>query len=189
MERIMLESCKWLLNPPTVLSFGHRLVELVSSTDRRYPLETLLELTNMQVEPALYDYVLCSAVPPSLVAISAVMNAIEGMEISSEKEQRLMLNELCSTLKISNNDEYDMDLIQRIQIRLYEGLTGTYDTDIHHSSSIDTRIYVSSKHNGVPTIHRPTSPKSVVVSAAETEENRTPPHRFSRHRFHDEMIL
>jgi hypothetical protein len=200
MERIMLQSCKWLVNPPTALSFGHHLTQWVTSVEKRYPLEALLELTNLQVEAALHDYVLCSAVSPSLVAISAVMNAIEGMELTSEEEQQTLLHHICSTLNVSHNDEFDFDLIQRVQIRLYEGLTGTYCTEIHSSSSSSTNRGPNSETEmevspfsicrDAAAAIRPTSPKSVLVSAGVPENCDNPSRRrFHHHRFSDEMDL
>jgi hypothetical protein len=119
MERVMLKANKWLIHSPTVFAFSHYFCELIAGTDPRYDFETLLDLTKLQLESALQDYEL-SLILPSSVAFGAVMNAIEGMALSSPQSLREMESFLASATKIDS----ESSRMQDIQIRLYEGLLG-----------------------------------------------------------------
>jgi hypothetical protein len=121
MERVMLETNKWLIHPPTSYAFSHYFCELIARADHRYAFETLLDLTKLQLESSLQDYEL-SLVPASSVAFAAVMNAAEGMALSpSQGHKQELEHRLASATQIDSTSSS----IQDVQIRLYEGLWGT----------------------------------------------------------------
>mmetsp|Transcript_29767 Transcript_29767/g.55851 ORF Transcript_29767/g.55851 Transcript_29767/m.55851 type:complete len:369 (-) Transcript_29767:452-1558(-) len=192
MERIMLQSNEWLLNPPTSFSFGYKLAQLVTSMDNRYPFDTLLELTNMQLESAICDYGLCTVLP-SHVAVAAVHNAMESIGVDHEHHHTIQ--RICSMMgigeRIMDDERQPLELIQRVETRLYEGLMGTCSTDVsgatpcsfHTQCESDSKMLRASNEDcKVDTVIRPTSPKS--VSAA-------PNHGTSsfHHRHPQEMVL
>jgi hypothetical protein len=163
MERMMLSANHYLLNPPTMLSFAYRLAKWVSTVDKRYPFETLLELTNMQLEAALFDYAFIS-VEQSVIAVAAVHNAMEGMAVAPEHEQAELLGNVCSVLQISIpssvhwEDSPEDCLVRQVQIRLYEGLIGA------SSSSCGNRVWSSPSRPQSPTMEECEKPSSLAVS-------------------------
>ena len=120
MERVMLENVKWLVNQPSAFAFARDFCEFLAVVDERYSDETLLDLVKLEIESSLINYEL-SMIPPSVVAFAAVMNAVEGMDLSSPAEQKEMESFLISAAQIGS--EYPN--MEDIQIQLYEGLLGT----------------------------------------------------------------
>lgn len=114
MERTILTTNRWLLHPPTASMFGHVIARWLSSVDDRYDLDTLLELVNVQLDAAILDYELsCSnnrinvsqvVITPSMVALCAVQNAMEGMNVASLEEQEVFADYLAGIL-IHNDEE------------------------------------------------------------------------------------
>lgn len=102
MERVLLDTDRWLLHPPTAGHFGRAVAEWLARRDGRYHLEPLLELIDVQLDAAVADYRLCCcgdpSVTPSVVALCAVQNAMEGMNVTSEWEQRQVLERLSGLL-------------------------------------------------------------------------------------------
>lgn len=80
MEIIILKSIEWRMNPPTALSFVRQLLGLISLVD--LPITSRLaayDLAKVQIEVVLSDYrFVC--VKKSVLAVAAVMNALEGLQ-------------------------------------------------------------------------------------------------------------
>ena len=149
MERVMLQANQWLTHAPTSFMFAHYYCELISQADSRFQLETLMDLTKIQLESALQDYEL-SMIPPSSIAFAAVMNAAEGMRITTLQGLYEIEAFLASTVEAA---ESDCTLMHDIQIRLYEGILGS-------STPMPPKAAAASCGSASSNM-RPSSPRSV----------------------------
>jgi hypothetical protein len=116
MERLILESIKWLVNPSTAMTFAPYLCELAATFDPRLDLGTLQELTMLQLENTLTDYEM-GLIPASAVALAAVINAVDSMAVSSIEQQQAMEWEFRSFMSLDDDIR-----IHDVQVRLYEGV-------------------------------------------------------------------
>ena len=90
MEIIILKSIGWRMNPPTALAFVRQLLGLISLADLSIALRlTVYDLAKAQIEVVLSDYRFVS-VKKSVLAIAAVMNALEGLQYSPSFGMELM---------------------------------------------------------------------------------------------------
>jgi hypothetical protein len=128
MELLILNANQWRMNPSTPFHFAAYLSEMISLMDPRLDLETVQELANLQIEGVLNDYGV-SLLPSSLVALAAVINALDSMDVySAEKLQEVEfhLHALLQTdASISFND---------VRIRLYESISGDDSCPSHLST-------------------------------------------------------
>ena len=185
MERLMLEATKWLLNPPTATAFGWRLAKIFSTMDPvRFPFDALLDRINRQLEAAVKHFLLCT-MSQSLLAIGALMNALESFGMTSEIEQRQTLGNLCAALEMN---DVGMEYMNIVRAHLFEYLSGTtaspmapvvsddeYDPD---GASTATAMEEDSS------LVHPTSPSSVsAVHATSSQYNKIDRH-YSRQRPH-----
>jgi hypothetical protein len=150
MEQVMLQATEWLVHPPSSFSFGHYFCQWIVATDPRYDFQTLFDLTKLQLESTLQDYGM-ALVPSSSVAFAAVMNAVEGMALSSPQVQMEMGQAVASAAKIDVPPA-----IHDIQIRLYEGIL-----DTNNSSNQNHTVLHSSTKSGCGSPVRHDSPRSV----------------------------
>lgn len=167
MERSMVEACQWYLNPPTANQMGHWLAQWASQQDSRLPIDALLDLINMQVENAVYDYYLIAAAP-SLVSIAALLNAMDSMGLFTTQEQQSIKGKVTTTLEMSHSD---LHLLPQVQQRLYELLSietvlcTSHDTISESAPSakvISTTTTTPSQSRRCPQKDvRPISPQSV----------------------------
>jgi hypothetical protein len=134
MERIILHATKWRINPPTPMQMGHLLARWLSCHDKRLPFETLLDLINMQVVTALLDYGMVT-VAPSLVAVAALLNAVECMGVTSSTDQGHILHNVTSVLEFSARDRQLLNLAQE---RLYENFSGNPTPAVTSRSVVET---------------------------------------------------
>ncbi len=116
MEILILSANQWRMNPSTCFHFASYLCEILSQMDSRLHLETLKELSSLQLENTLNDYEV-GLLPASTVAFAAVMNAVDSMEVCSAEN----LQELESSLQSILQTDAAIPL-HDIQIRLYEGV-------------------------------------------------------------------
>ncbi|KAG7345481.1 cyclin-like protein [Nitzschia inconspicua] len=128
MEKIIVEACKWYMNPPTANQIGHELVLWMCGQDNIIPFDTLLDLVNLQVEAAVYDYYLVTAAP-SLIAVAAFLNAVEGMEVHTPQEQRRIRNKVISAIEMSRSES---QLLPKAQQRLYELISDSFTFSFDH---------------------------------------------------------
>jgi hypothetical protein len=128
MERVMLQATKWLVHSPSSFAFCHYFCQWIVAADPCYDLQTLLDLTKLQLKSTLQDYGM-AMVPSSLVAFAAVMNAVEGMALSLPQVQMEMGQAIASAAKIDAPAA-----IQDIQIRLYEGILGANDSKAQNAN-------------------------------------------------------
>ena len=80
MEKLILKSIDWRMNPPTALCFVREILGLISLAD--LPIEerlTVYDLAKAQIELVLSDYRFVS-VKKSVLALAAVINALESFQ-------------------------------------------------------------------------------------------------------------
>lgn len=116
MERLIVDSTKWRMNPSTSFGFGHFLCEIVALVDSQHDLDTLKELTMWQLENIQTDYEL-GLLPASTVAFAAVMNAVESMGLASPKDQQKIEAGLQEYLHMDSAVP-----LQDVRVRLYEDI-------------------------------------------------------------------
>jgi len=112
MERTILKSINWRVNPPTALSFCRQLVTcipscLVSLQDK----SSLLDLAQVQTELAVSEPRLITT-PPSILALACIYNALESKH--SEMETLDDLSRLFS-VALSSSRNHDMDAVFDVQ--------------------------------------------------------------------------
>lgn len=114
MEAIILQNLEWRMHPPTSQCFINSLHHLLPCTGQVS--SAIYQRANFFAELALYDY---SFVPRerSLIAVAAMMNAMEGMDESmiSRQEQLIFLKELQDSFGLF----YSEELIETIRNRLW----------------------------------------------------------------------
>jgi hypothetical protein len=124
MESHILQVLQWKLNGPTLQEYISLLLGLVNPEWYGYELSTLKELldvSHFQCELAICDYELSIHCPPSVVALSCILNALEGIEegCMSGPSRVEYMTRLCSVL--DNGDSMDtttMRMASLIQNRL-----------------------------------------------------------------------
>lgn len=129
MELLILNANQWRMNPSTPFHFALYLSEMIALMYPRLDLETVQELTNLQLEGVLNAYDV-SLMPSSLVALAAILNAVDSMDVCSAEELQDMESKLHSLLQsdpsISFND---------IRIRLYESISDDESHSPHLSAA------------------------------------------------------
>jgi|NOAtaT_6_FD_contig_51_5086413_length_1344_multi_4_in_0_out_0_1 hypothetical protein len=79
MERVILESLQWRLNPPTATAFVQHFVALLPTTLPIDERRRLLNIAMYQAELALFDHSFITATAASTIAAAAVSNALESV--------------------------------------------------------------------------------------------------------------
>lgn len=83
MERLLLSTLEWRVNPPTISSFVRDYLELIpSSILDRGMRATAYTLARAQTERAMADYQLLASAEPSKIAFACLYNALEALRIS-----------------------------------------------------------------------------------------------------------
>jgi hypothetical protein len=111
MERIILKTLNWNMNPPTAQSFIERLLSFVQVSDSKLK-AALYHRALFFAELAVYDY--SFVVDKRLfVAMACMLNAMEGMNDSVEaaRARREFLQEVSSALS-ATFDEEELDAAQ-----------------------------------------------------------------------------
>ena len=78
MEKIILETLDWRLNPPTAQSLIDRLCRLIPLEDE-VAVKAIYERSTFLAEICIYDYELVTE-ERYLIAVACILNAMEGME-------------------------------------------------------------------------------------------------------------
>ncbi len=155
MERVILDTLEWRMNPPTSLAFLQYFLQLVPCQMMTPALRSaLLEISTMQVELAVGEYMFAT-LKPSTIALSALLNAVESVDEELAGDVRLLL----STAVVSMDCE--SPLIEQTQHRLFDVLERRPETK--------TTLATRSTMNATPTpptssVHL-TSPRSVLGAA------------------------
>ena len=141
MERVILQSIKWLVNPSTAMTYAPYLCELARTLDSRLHLESLQELVKLQLENSLGDYEM-GLLPASAVALAAVINGIDVMGTLSIEQQQAMASELKSYMTLENDTR-----MHDVQIRLYQGIRVAESKPCNTSGKL-RRVVGATNHSG-----------------------------------------
>jgi len=130
MEFRMLSAIQWKFNPPTAMSFVRNMLDLVpdhlmGSSER----ETLLDLTQLQVDLASTEYDFCQC-PASYIALSSLLNAMESVTTDGA-----FYSNFEETM--SGAAQIDLGVIRNIRISLYESVNGTEPMDMQVSPPVE----------------------------------------------------
>lgn len=107
MEKRILEALKWRMNGPTSQEFACLLLGLLNPEGYDYDLHTLaclLDVSKFQCELATADYDLSMKCKPSVVALAAILNSLDGMddELLSSTSQYAFLTRMCNMMPSVN---------------------------------------------------------------------------------------
>jgi len=80
-EMIILEALQWRLNPPTTTAFVQHIFKLLASSFS-HDLKPLMDIALYQAEVSVFDHSIILNNKASAIAIAAVLNALEGIEVS-----------------------------------------------------------------------------------------------------------
>ena len=104
MERTLLETLEWRVNPVTSMAFVRAILDVIPDTclpaDER---KAVLELCKIQTELAAKDYKLI-LVKPSVMAYSSLTNALESLPRPSQRVLSHMEQVMSRILKINQSD-------------------------------------------------------------------------------------
>jgi hypothetical protein len=156
MERVMLETNRWLIHPPTTFAYGHLFCEIISRADPKYEYNMLYDLTKLQLEASMHNYDIALSLP-SEVAFAAVMNAAEGMVALSSTLGLKNIEDLLSSVA---SIDASSSTIQSIEKTLYEGIIGVGASSSANSSCPQTESVSKGWGSGAD---GPTSPRSVLA--------------------------
>lgn len=115
MEQIILKTLGWRLHPPTVQCFINALYGVLPSSSTPVT-RAIHQRATFFAELALFDYSFVTQ-PRSLIALAALLNAMEGMDESvvPKAEQKRFVK----TLRDSLNIDHPEDLVESIRNRLW----------------------------------------------------------------------
>jgi hypothetical protein len=116
MERIILSTLNWRLNPPTTQSFIAYLCELLPDNDE-HVVETIYKQANFFAELAVFDYTFVSD-ERSFVAVACILSAMEAIDESGTEYQALRRSFL-STIHSSVAVDLPLDKLDDAQARLW----------------------------------------------------------------------
>jgi Cyclin, N-terminal domain/Cyclin, C-terminal domain len=116
MERIILETLDWRLSPPTIQAFIGLLIHLIPPNDKFT--REIGQRAIFFAELCAYDYSLILH-DKSLLAVAAILNAIEGMDDASTAEDiRVSFLESVVHLDIPLFHAIDLEQLESTQTRL-----------------------------------------------------------------------
>ncbi|KAL7530567.1 hypothetical protein ACHAXR_005127 [Thalassiosira sp. AJA248-18] len=112
MESCILQSLGWRVNGPTCQEFLSLYLSMLHPEEYGYELNTLaslLDVGTFQLELAVGDYDLSLKCKPSLVALAALLNSLEGLdeELLPGELQYDYLTRLCELLLFNNDNNSD----------------------------------------------------------------------------------
>ena len=114
MEVIILQTLEWRLHPPTIQCFVDSFYHCVSIPSKGSMSNAVYRRAVFFAELALYDYAFASK-ERSLVAISSLMNAMEGMENITIDQQNNFLDVINMTFDL----KYTTDTVESTRNRLW----------------------------------------------------------------------
>lgn len=115
MERIILETLEWRMNPPTVQSFILILGQLLPKLD--FPnLDDVYDRSVFFAELCVYDYNFVTD-ERIIIAVACILNVIEG--IDSEQHAVVLKHEFLESLKMTYNLTFEASALDKVQARLW----------------------------------------------------------------------
>lgn len=115
MEVLILQTLGWSVHPPTIQCFIEPFCAALTIADRSI-VDCIRQRAIFFAELALYDYYFVSKEKP-IVAVAAILNAIEGLEESSETEARQC--SFVALLEKSFEVHLDSEKLESVRHRLW----------------------------------------------------------------------
>jgi hypothetical protein len=123
MEQRLLTAIQWRVNPPTAFAFVRAMFNLIPDHLMGASVrETVMELTNFQIELATCDYKF-SQQSASRIAFASAMNAVESLTTDST-----FLENFESTM--SRAMQLEIFQVRDIRVALYEAVNGSEPMEI-----------------------------------------------------------
>eukprot|EP00529_Nitzschia_sp_RCC80_P000842 CAMPEP_0113494930 /NCGR_PEP_ID=MMETSP0014_2-20120614/29354_1 /TAXON_ID=2857 /ORGANISM="Nitzschia sp." /LENGTH=373 /DNA_ID=CAMNT_0000388825 /DNA_START=135 /DNA_END=1256 /DNA_ORIENTATION=+ /assembly_acc=CAM_ASM_000159 len=133
-EMDVLTALKWKVNPPTALSFieyfrqilalQFQLVDAIEEDDNDDMFDAMYDLAKYQVEVSTNNYMLSVGLKPSMVALAAVANALETIDMVDTTVQNEMITMLMSSLMMMTaTEKMNTNKIFNVRTCLYETVT------------------------------------------------------------------
>jgi hypothetical protein len=152
MEKIMLKALDWRMNPPTAVAFLYHFMKLLPGEMMKLTLrETVYELASIQIELSVCEHEFVT-VKPSVIAFSALLNAVESVDESA-------VDELRSLLLTTSSINFESPLIEQTQQRLFEVIEKRPGSPL---SSFDAVAKHGKGHSLLSSSAHASSPRSVV---------------------------
>eukprot|EP00934_Nitzschia_sp_Nitz4_P008090 Nitzschia sp. Nitz4//scaffold113_size70149//49495//50370//NITZ4_005957-RA/size70149-processed-gene-0.61-mRNA-1//1//CDS//3329533362//8080//frame0 len=129
MERDILKANNWLVNVPTSYGFCEYLCAMLADVHSS-DYEPLLELAKLQLNATISDFDL-ALMPPSAVAVAAVLNALDAIDALPVKDEAPMQFAL---LSVTQNQLPEWT-IRDIRARLYASITDETESSSKDLSS------------------------------------------------------
>lgn len=149
MENRMLKAIQWRVNPPTAMAFVRNMLNLVpdhllGEGER----ETVVELTQFQIDLATCDYVFSQQLASS-IAFASLLNAVESVT-----DDGMFYNNFETTM--SREVGFSLSDLRNIRMALYEAVNGNEPMEVSMAPSNEKGMesYASSGEYN-------TSPRSV----------------------------
>ena len=146
MENVILTKLGWKLHPPTSAAFAMLLLDHCSLSLSRHDLEDLYFNTAFFTELSLFDYQNSCTKPASTIALACILNALEGMMMSSALTETV----LNRTLDIPKRH------LSAVRNQLWELYERSEECALHHQQEqpqqSDVVVYKNNKsghHNKV----------------------------------------
>lgn len=114
MEVIILDTLAWRLHPPTAQYFIESFYSYISIPSDGSMSIAIHQRATFFAELALYDYAFACR-ERGLLAIASIMNAMEGLENITQKEQSSFLE----VVKMTFNLDYTPDMVETVRNRLW----------------------------------------------------------------------
>lgn len=115
MERIILETLEWRMNPPTVQAFVDRLLAFLPTGDANTAL-FVHERATFFAELTVYDYKFVTQ-DRMTIAVACMLNAVEGLDDMFSVEQ--IRSQFLGSLRLRLNIEIDQKTLEGLQARLW----------------------------------------------------------------------
>ena len=158
MEQTILQALKWRVNGPTQLGFVTHFMALMPSAVHPAVKNAIFDYARYQTELAVAEHALVSA-KPSEVALAAVLNAVEGMDMGLFP-LKLQGKFLRSIERHSEMFVSDVEHIQSHLSLLLVSLLGNFD-DIMSTVTDAESVQDDNLLDDKP-VHRRNSPVSVI---------------------------
>jgi hypothetical protein len=145
MEYTILFALKWRVNPPTVLDFCDKFVQLLPSHVAPMTRKYVQHLVTVQAELSLVDYSLCMDFNPSEVALASVINAlcVATTEIPVSSSQSFLMV-LVNETKCQPNSEEISEIMDQL-LFLPKGKCPTLDSSTRQCV-LESKVTTSERH-------------------------------------------
>ena len=196
MERKLLSTLGWIVNPVTPQAVAHHLLSLWSFDNLKVQ-QVVSELTTLQLDAVVYDYDLCRCSSSSTLAASALWNAVDSLALEDPEPLNRFFHVLETAMgwefllpsnRCNRSTEKNaISALEQVRQRLYEvfshreaqssgktasAATMTPPTPLSMPSGDNSCLHGDETHSpdkDLRIVMEKSSPKSVLVEAASMD--------------------